>query len=188
VSRKIHRDYAPRDIPRPAEIATAYRLAHELGRETRKHGCQGDIKHTGYSVLHELIRLMIRHGRCFPSHLTIADSAECGEATVRRQLNELRDAGIITWETRRYKGPDKSGRLRERNSSNLYRLGSRVTEQTPVPLWISSNDQIDRLGGKTDPISECTNAVAPAARGQRDVKPAWLPPDELIRLRKKHVL
>jgi predicted transcriptional regulator len=36
----------------------------------------------------------------WPSHTTIASEASCSVATVKRALNELRDAGVIEWQHR----------------------------------------------------------------------------------------
>lgn len=53
-------------------------------------------------------------GGNWPSHTTIAAEASCSVATVKRALNELREAGVIEWESRTD--------LRGGQMTNAYRL------------------------------------------------------------------
>lgn len=50
----------------------------------------------------------------YPSHATMAAEASCSVATVKRALNELRDAGVIEWQRR---SDGKGGQI-----TNSYRL------------------------------------------------------------------
>lgn len=182
--RSVHRDYiAPKDMPSPARIATAYRLLHAIERRTRKHGCQGDIKHTGFSVFRELVRLWCNFGRCIPAHQTIADSAGCCEKTVRRALAAMERAGIIEWCHRRWKERDpETGRWRVYQTSNAYRL----TVEAPTPAWLSSDGKSDRLPVSEEHSSGCTKAVAASPRGQSRAGPAYITGAALLAIRRAH--
>jgi DNA-binding IclR family transcriptional regulator len=62
---------------------------------------------------------------CWPSHATIAKGGGMSAPTVKRALNDLRDAGLVTWEPR---FDHESGQ-----TSNVYRLHLLLVDQTEPP-------------------------------------------------------
>ena len=66
-----------------------------------------------------------RAGECWPSHATLAAEARMSEKSVRRALDELRDAGHVSWERRHREDGGKS--------SNHYRVHVRHGAPSEIP-------------------------------------------------------
>jgi hypothetical protein len=50
--------------------------------------CESRVKHVG------------RDGQCDPSHATLASEVQCGQRTVRRAINTMKNLGLLLWQTR----------------------------------------------------------------------------------------
>ena len=66
-----------------------------------------------------------RAGECWPSHATLAAEARMSEKSVRRALDELRDAGHVSWERRHREDGGKT--------SNFYRVHVRHGAPSEIP-------------------------------------------------------
>ena len=76
-------------------------------------------------VLIALVARENRAGECWPSHATLAAEARMSEKSVRRALDELRDAGHVSW-VRRH-------RTDGGQSSNHYRVHVRHGAPSEIP-------------------------------------------------------
>ncbi len=76
-----------------------------------------DLPHRAVAVYIYLANRANKNGECWPAIPTIAKELKLSQSTVRRALNDLRKAGLITTE-QRYR--DKGGK-----SSLLYKIQKR---------------------------------------------------------------
>ncbi len=76
-----------------------------------------DLSHRAVSVYIYLYDRANKHGECWPAIPTIAKELKLSQSTIRRALNDLRKAGLITTE-QRYR--EKGGK-----SSLLYKIQKR---------------------------------------------------------------
>lgn len=85
-----------------------------------------DLSGNAVLVLLALMARVNQEGVCWPSHRTIAADAHVSERTARRCLDELRDAGLVSW-TGQSDGSGGQG-------SNLYRLHVERPVAPPVKM------------------------------------------------------
>lgn len=94
-----------------------------------------DLPANAVLVLLALLGRTNATGVCWPSHQTIAADAHVSPSTVKRALEALRSAGLVTWTVRQ---DDASAR-----SSNLYRVhverpvapATKAPVQSELPPW-----------------------------------------------------
>lgn len=101
------------------------------------------ISQNATCVFMALAGRMGRAGSAFPSHKLLAKEAKCSVASVKRALNELRELGIVKWESR-WRGGANS------QTSNLYTVNLNpepVAQETP-PLTGSYPENTGMQGGE----------------------------------------
>lgn len=92
--------------------------------------------------------------QCWPSIQTLASRTEMSESTIKRKLRVLRDAGLLTWQTRH-------------DTSNLYTISQLGSDRPMV--------QSDPTVGSERPTNQSRTSQT-----KKEVPEGWQPSDDLV--------